>query len=389
MGKTIPALVTPEVLVWARNLDGFSVEEMAKKLHVSPEIIQEWESGASCPSITKAKVLAKYYRVPYIYFFLPDTPRKTKRIERADYRTFGNLGAPAIMSRELKWLLRDIEDRRDTMLLLYEEDGQEPQPFPVLFNADEDQDKIASALRDLLVLNKATQMSFRKPEMALSHCISVLEQYDVLVFQAAKIDPAEMRGLSLAYETMPIIVLNRKEEPAARLFTLIHELVHVVTRTSGVCNETTERSKTDNELERFCNGIAGKVLVPLGELRAHRGIAHIMKFGFDDSFVAAIARDFAVSKEVILHCLLDLGIISRQFYFQTLKRYSDEYKEYAARKPKGFLPPALDAGTQLGKLYSKTVLSAYYRESISPSSASDYLLSLKAKNFPKLEGWCF
>lgn len=70
---------------------------------------------------------------------------------------------------------------------------------------------------------------FRKPEVALSHCIRVLEKWDVLIFQATKIAPSEMRGLSIAYERMPIIALNRKDEPSARLFTLCHELVHIVT----------------------------------------------------------------------------------------------------------------------------------------------------------------
>ena len=32
MAKSIPALVTPEVLVWARELDAISVDEIASKM---------------------------------------------------------------------------------------------------------------------------------------------------------------------------------------------------------------------------------------------------------------------------------------------------------------------------------------------------------------------
>ena len=75
-----------------------------------------------------------------------------------------------------------------------------------------------------------------------SYCISKLEEQDFLIFQAAKVQPEEMRGLSVAYDTFPIIALNRKDEPSARLFTLLHELVHIMTRTSGICNDMSQDS---------------------------------------------------------------------------------------------------------------------------------------------------
>ena len=45
--------------------------------------------------------------------------------------------------------------------------------------------------------------------------------------------------------------------------------------------------------------------------------------------------------------------------------------------------------TQVGKLYARTVLNAYYADKITARDTSGYLLNLKAKNFGKLERWCF
>lgn len=112
-------------------------------------------------------------------------------------------------------------------------------------------------------------------------------------------------------------------------------------------------------------------------------------YGFDDFYISAIARDFAVSKEVIIHVLWELNIITKDFYFETLRRYKDEYDAYVAKRPKGFLPPATDTGTQVGKLYARTVLGAYHADKISARDTSNFLLDLKAKNFSKLERWCF
>lgn len=217
MAKSIPAIVTPEVLQWARGLDRITLEEIAQKLKVEVAKVEAWENGSEYPTLPQAKVLAKQYRVPFAFCSLPDTPQRTKRLEKVDYRTFGNWGVGE-MSRELRWFLRDIEDRRDTMIALYKEAELEPIPFTLNVSADTAEDVFAAQIRSFLSLTSQAQIKLRKPEAALSYCISKLEEQDFLIFQAAKIQPEEMRGLSIAYESFPIIALNRKDEPSARLF---------------------------------------------------------------------------------------------------------------------------------------------------------------------------
>ena len=389
MGKSIPAIVTPEVLRWARGLDRITLEEIALKLKVDVAKIEAWENGSEYPTLPQAKRLAKQYRVPFAYLYLPDTPQKTKRLDKVDYRTFGNWGIEE-MSRELRWFLRDVEERRDTMIELYQEAEQEPLSFTLNLPVDSTEEALAIQLRKILSLNDDNQIKFRKPEVALSYCIAKLEEQDFLVFQAAKIQPEEMRGLSVAYDTFPIIALNRKDEPSARLFTLLHELVHIVTRTSGICNDMSQDKSNISQMELFCNKIAGLALVPTELLLQNKHMRSIRKYGLDDTYISAIARDFAVSREVILHRLWDIGIIEKISYFDILKRYSDEYIAYKnRRKADGFLPPALDKGTQVGKLYTKTVMSAYHADKLSPREASSCLLGLRVKHFGAIERWCY
>ena len=104
----------------------------------------------------------------------------------------------------------------------------------------------------------------------------------------------------------------------------------------------------------------------------------------------ALARDFAVSREVILHRLWDIDFIGKSDYFDILNRYTDEYRAYKQKKKTdGFLPPALDKGTQVGKLYTKAVMSAYHAEKLTPREASNYLLGLRVKHFEAVERWCY
>jgi len=389
MAKSIPAIVTPEVLQWARSLDRITIEEIALKLKVDTTKVEAWENGSEYPSLPQAKSLAKQYRVPFAYFYLPDTPKKTKRLEKVDYRTFGNWGVGE-MSRELRWFLRDIEDRRDTMIDLYGDAEQEPKLFTTNLSIDTTEEEFATQIRKLLSLTDDIQIKFRKAEAALSYCVAKLEEQDFLVFQAAKIQPDEMRGLSVAYDTFPIIALNRKDEASARLFTLFHELVHIMTRTSGICNDMSQDNAKLERMELFCNKIAGLALVPTVRLQQNKNILLIQQYGLDDTYVSALARDFAVSREVILHRLWDINLISQKNYFDTLSRYSEEYIAYKNRKKAdGFIPPALNAGTQVGRLYTKTVMSAYRADRLSPREASGYLLGLHIKHFGAIERWCY
>ncbi len=384
------AIITPSVIQWARNLDAIPVEESARCANVTIEQILAWESGADLPTIRQAKLLANKYKVPYVYFFLPDIPRKIKRVEFVDFRTFHNKLEQTTLSRNMLWLLRDIYDRREVMLEMYEKQNRKPQIFSPNITA-RNAVKIAQEIRSFLGIDYQTQRSFRRPEIAYNYYISALEKKDVLVFQTKKIQRSEMRGLSVFNSVFPIIVLNRGDEYAARLFSLTHELAHLFLRTSGLCNDfESEVYEERNQLELFCNQVAAMALVPLEVIESHPCYQAIIDNGCHDTLIQTIARDFAVSREVILGRLLTCDKISKDFYFKTLDRYTDEYLEYEKKKKKdGFVPPAIDNGSQVGKLYARTVLTSLGRDIISPIDASHYLLNLSTNHFRALEGWCF
>ena len=63
------------------------------------------------------------------------------------------------------------------------------------------------------------------------------------------------RGFAIADEIAPFIVINHQDAQTARLFTLIHELVHIFVGSSGVSATppVTEVPKSSTETtERFC-----------------------------------------------------------------------------------------------------------------------------------------
>lgn len=53
-----------ELLIWARESGGFTVNEAAKKANVKPEKLSGWESGESRPTINQLRKLASIYKRP-------------------------------------------------------------------------------------------------------------------------------------------------------------------------------------------------------------------------------------------------------------------------------------------------------------------------------------
>src|SRR5439155_11394075 len=71
------------------------------------------------------------------------------------------------------------------------------------------------------------------------------------------------RGFSLWDGDAPLIAVNSAWNPAARTYTLFHELGHLLTRTSSLCVDQTARlSKPTDPAERWCEGFASAALLP-------------------------------------------------------------------------------------------------------------------------------
>lgn len=85
----------------------------------------------------------------------------------------------------------------------------------------------------------------------------------------------------------------------------------------------------------------------------------------------AIAREFGVSREVILRRLLILGRTDTQFYKDKREEYQKEYE--SRPKTKGFVPPSTNVVSATGKPFVRTVLDAYHANNITSSDVSDYL----------------
>ncbi len=183
---------------------------------------------------------------------------------------------------------------------------------------------------------------------------------------------------------LPIILVNRERVVKARIFTMLHEIVHIMLRSVGVCD-----LETQSKIEVFCNAVAGEVLVPtewLNKTEVYNRNKH--EKDWDKESIWQLADYFSVSREVVLRRLLTNQKISRHFYqskrIEWLRDYEKSQEKDTSKKNSGFAPPHTDAISKVGRNFTRLVVNSYYQNKIGLPEVSDYL-GVKAKHLPKIE----
>ena len=379
MASRIPAFVKPELLVWARERSGFAAPAAAAKLKVSLERLQEWEKGERHLSISQLRKIAALYKRPIAVFFLPAPPKKFDAMR--DFRRL-----PIEMSKHspaLELEIRRAHMRRDIAIEIREETDWDVTVFGErIEGAPTDSEGLARFARGLLGIELGDQFKTKgEPYAALSLWTSAIERLGVLVFHAVKVDLAEMRGFSLYHPLLPVIVVNAKDSPRGRLFTLMHELTHILLHADGVCDEHDSSDQSDPEV--FCNQVAGSILVPSDALRSESVVRSIVGGNIPDEQIQALARRYAVSREVIVRRLLTLGKVSLRFYQRKRDELVDIYLKNSNEEG-GSPPHHVLVVRNLGKPYVRAILAAYYQDAITASALSDYL-GVRLKTVPHIE----
>ncbi len=82
-----------------------------------------------------------------------------------------------------------------------------------------------------------------------------------MIFQILVINVEEMRGFSISDTSFPTIVINRSDGALGRIFTLLHEFVHIILNKGGLCT-LKKKDIAHFKIEEFCNAVAGAILVP-------------------------------------------------------------------------------------------------------------------------------
>lgn len=367
MAPRIEAIINEELLVWARTSASLSVEAAAKKVHVALESLMSWETGAARPTVSQLRLLADAYKRPLAVFYLAKPPKTFDALR--DFRA----AKQGEESPSLAYEVRRAHERREIAIDLLEDLGEITPSENLVADAGNSPDVIAASLRKLLKVTLEQQFRWNSEYVAFSNWRDALEDSGILVFQTAGVAISEARGFSIAVQPLPVISVNGRDSYTGRTFTLMHELAHLALRQGGICD------LDDHGLEALCNAIAGSLLVPREAILSRPEIRSEATTIWPDETIQRLARDFRVSREVIVRRLLTLGKTTTAFYEKKRRQYAAEIKPKSSGGPP---PPAL-AVARAGRFFSGVVVRSYKEGRITSADASDFL-SLKLRHLPEV-----
>src|SRR5690606_34617696 len=110
-----------------------------------------------------------------------------------------------------------------------------------------------------------TQNSFGNHENAFKEWRKILERLGVFIFKDA-FQSDEFSGFCLYDDKFPVIYVNNSKPFTRQIFTLFHELAHLLFRTGGIDTNIENYlgyiDGDDKRIEIICNSFAGEFLVP-------------------------------------------------------------------------------------------------------------------------------
>lgn len=307
--------VSGNVLRWARESYGITVAEAADFARAAPEDIESWETGKSSPRLAELKRLATAYRRQLATLLLRDPPAEDEPSlpdfrKRIDY-------VPPRLSPGMHLAIREVRHQQLALRELAPALGLEVLPIGSAHRGDAE--ALAASWRERLGISVESQERLRDPSTALRAWRDVVESAGTIVLQLG-FGEENVRGFSMADLAAPAIALNSEDSITGRIFTLFHELAHLLTGEVGICAPRTALrfEHTAQEEERFCNRFAGALLVPSDALsqreEAHQ-LAAMPNLPSDSDF-RALREVFKVSSQVLWYRLRDAGLVQPERYFR-------------------------------------------------------------------------
>lgn len=317
------AYVNKEMLLWARGETPFTtVEEAASYLSgIAAERLAAWEDGSDYPSINEAKKLAMLYRVPLACFYLSSPPEK--RVKRYTDRRTLNGTVYCETSYELWSEISRIESNREKLLEYIDEEESTNYAFPS-FEADLSVNAIADRLRSFLGIHLPFKNKSAYNSNAFNFFRSIFEYKGIIVAQISGVSLNEMRGLSVFHDICPLVAINNKDFERAKVFSMFHELAHLVRRSSSLC--TIDFDERNDDEEKICDRIAAATLLPDASFREEATKIYASHGEWSSLCLQNIGDKFGVSSVVVLRRLFELGYICKSVYYEVYKALNDEFE---------------------------------------------------------------
>ena len=373
--------INPNIIKWARERSGYTLQEVAKSLNRDIATISDWELGEAAPTYIQLEKLADKYKRPIAMFFFPEPPQEPDFVEQLALRS----SEIEQLAPGIRILLRQARARQLSLMEL--NIGVNPVEMKIFrdlhAHLDDSPTELAQQTRTYLGVSVETQASWRSGREALENWREHIEEKGIFVFKEAFRDDS-VDGFCLVHEQFPVIYLNNSRSSVRQIFSLFHELAHLLLGENGI---TRGINPAGERIEVFCNQFAAAFLVPSSDLETRLNFP-IYDDDAIDSAIEELAGYYKVSRPVILLRLVNRGILTQNRYRQKTAQWTEEYESRLEGRAGGESSGGGNYynthAVYLGYRFIELAFSRYHEGQCSIEELADHL-NIKVKNLPRLE----
>lgn len=371
--------INPEALKWARIDAGYDYSNLPNKIKSK---YRQWECGEKMPTWNQLCDISNYFKRPTAFFFRKSFPEHINP-DFIEYRKLNN-SKSLIKSPTLTIGIRECIYKRENFLEMMNDMHYPTTSFSEFRLDSNNVFELAKHIRDILAVDLDKQKSWLynngKKDNAHYYFLNqwkeeISSKLGVLIFEIPRVPLDEMRALCIYYDTHPIILLNSADSPNARIFSLFHELTHLILGESAICDVDKDNSK-----ERLCNSVSAQFLVPKDDLLKNPRVINKNSKQWTDEELMNLSHEYGVSRESLLLRLIDSKKALQKSYKPLKEKWIIQAKNKKAFKGGS---PVLNQIKYNGKSYSRLMLAAYENGVISEVEFSQ-LVGLRLKHVDEL-----
>ena len=214
---------------------------------------------------------------------------------------------------EIRWIRRSRR-LQDLLSWVQQDSGAEPVALPTAAPGRAPE-TIVQEFRKLLAVPVETQLDWDSAGDAFRGWRSALESVGVVVLQLS-LGRRGIRGFSAWDDFAPLVAVNTAYHPTARVFTLFHEVGHLLRRDDAACLRFMRPGDAEAGIERWCERFSANLLMPgeaLAEVAGRYGVTPAAPVP-DVRTARLISQRFNVSTRAGSLRLQELGLAPQGFY---------------------------------------------------------------------------
>lgn len=322
----VDVTVSKDILDWV--MSRIRMEEISTT--VAQRLLQ-WYNGEKTPTFNQVEEASRATGIPLGYFFLTTPPKEA--LPLLDYRTVDSLELQK-PSRNLIDTIHNMEQIQEWAKEELVRSGASALPFVGSLKNNNQYSMFVSKVRELLGLPIDWFSQSKTPDDSFRYIRSKISDAGVIVMMNGIVGNNthrplvidEFRAFALVDNYAPLVFINSNDSTSGRLFSLLHELVHILVGKNNFYNDRYSAHGQINPTETICNAVAAEILVPdvLFVSKWNETIAQ----SDAEATIASLTKFFKCGMTVIARKALDHCFITKQLYTKVSQLAVQLYNEH-------------------------------------------------------------